>query len=122
MVFEINGLDIVPYISEESIKWSWSGVDGPNAGRAMNAFMYRGLVAIKSRCAVGLFWMPKETALQIHRAIMPEYVTVRTDTIPWESGTVTKTMYSNNVSQTCLTEYSDGTKLFGDLEFPLVER
>ena len=31
-------------------------------------------------------------------------------------------MYSNNLAATCLTEYTDGTKLYGDVEFPLVER
>lgn len=122
MVFTINGVNIVPYIGEDSLKWSWGGVDSPDAGRTMDAKMHRGLVAIKARCDVGLFWMPKSAALAIHQAIMPEYVTVVTDTCPWKSGTATFEMYSNNVSQTCLTEYSDGTKLYGDLEFPLVER
>lgn len=117
-----EGISIVPYIGEGGIEWSWNGVDGPDAGRTMDALMHRGLVAIKAKCQLSLLWMDKTVARSIHRAIMPEYVTVITDTVPWESGTVTYRMYSNNVSQKCLTEYTDGTKFYGDLEFPLVER
>lgn len=122
MILEINGFDIVPFIGENGIKWSWNGIDSPKAGRAMNTLMYRGLLAIKARADIECLWMPKEKAVELHQKIMPEYVTVRTDTIPWISGTVTKTMYSNNVSQTLLTEYTDGTKEYGDLQFPLIER
>ena len=117
-----SGISIVPYIGEEGIDWSWNGVDGPDTGRAMSAKMYRSLVDIKSKCNVSLLWMEKPTAVKIHKAIMPKYVRVITDTVPWIEGTVTFEMYSNNVSQKCLTEYTDGTKLYGDLEFPLIER
>lgn len=122
MIFEIDGFNIVPFIGEGGIKWSWNGVDGPDAGRAMNALMYRGLVAIKARCDVSCLWMPKDKAVALNKKIMPEYVTVRTDTVPWEDGIVTMQMYSNNVASTCLTEYTDGTKLYGDVQFPLIER
>lgn len=122
MVFRINGFDIVPYIGDEGISWQWSGVDSPDAGRTMDARMHRGLVAIKARCDIACLWMPKDRAVALHRVIMPEFVTVETDTIPWESGTVTKEFYSNNGSSKVLTEYTDGTKLYGDVTFPLIER
>lgn len=122
MVFTINGFNIVPYIGEDGIKWQWNGVDGPDAGRTIDATMHRGLVAIKARADISCLWMPKAEALALHAAIMPEYVTVVTDTIPWISGTVTKQMYSNNGSSNVITEYTDGTKLYGDVQFPLIER
>ena len=122
MVFEINGLDIVPYLAENGLKWSWNGIDAPNAGRDLSGTMHRGLVSVKARCDVSCFWMPKAVAQTVHQAIMPEYVTVRTDTIPWISGTTVLSMYSNNVAQTLETEYTDGTQLYHDLEFPLIER
>lgn len=122
MIFEIDGVNIVPYISENGIKWSWNGIDSKDAGRDMSGLMRRGRVAVKARCDVACLWMTKAAARRVHQAIMPEYVTVRTDTIPWRSGTVTLTMYSNNVEQILSTEYTDGTQLYSDFEFPLIER
>lgn len=116
------GLDIVPYIGENGIKWTANGIDAPDAGRALNMLMYRGLLGYKAKCEVACLWMDRADARTLMRALVPEYVTVVTDTIPWETGTQTLTMYSNNLSATCLTEYTDGTKLYGDVEFPLVER
>lgn len=122
MIFEINGVNIVPYLAENGLKWSWNGVDAPNAGRDMSGDMHRGLVAVKARCDVSCFWMPKEAATLLHQTIMPEYVTVRTDTLPWHSGVTVLQMYSNNVAHTLETEYTDGTQIYRDLEFPLIER
>ena len=115
MIFKINGFDIVPYISESGLKWSWNGVDGPDTGRTMDAVMHRDLVAIKARCDVECLWMPKDTAVLLQQYLI-------TDTVPWINGTVSMTMYSNNGKATCITEYTDGTKLYGDIAFPLIER
>lgn len=122
MVFEISGMNIVPYIAEDGIEWTANGVDGPDAGRDLSATMDRDLIAYKASGKISCVWMPKEIAVRLHNAIMPEYVTVRTDTIPWISGVVTKRMYSNNISSKLLQEYTDGIKVYGDLSFPLVER
>lgn len=122
MVFTINGLNIVPYIGENGIKWTANGVDSADAGRTQDLTMYRGLIGYKAKCQVSCLWMDRDNARTLMQTIMPEYVTVVTDTIPWLNGTHTMTMYSNNIGATCLTEYSDGTKMYGDVEFPLVER
>lgn len=123
MVFTIDGFDIVPYIGENGIKWQANGIDGPDAGRALDMLMYRGLLGYKARCDIECLWMDKAAAYALMRKLMPEYVTVVTDSIPWESDQPkTLTMYSNNFAATCLTEYTDGTKLYGDVVFPLVER
>ena len=122
MVFTIDGFDIVPFIGEDGIKWQANGIDSPDAGRALDMLMYRGLIGYKARCDVACLWMDKDDATALLQKLMPEYVTVVTDTIPWENGQKTLTMYSNNIGATVLTEYMDGTKLYGDVEFPLVER
>lgn len=122
MIFEIDGFDIVPYIGEEGITWQWNGVDGSSTGRTLDAQMQRELIAIKARADISCLWMPKEEAVLLHKKIMPKFVTVTTDTIPWIDGTVTRQFYSNNGSSKVLTEYSDGTKLYGDVTFPLIER
>ena len=54
------------------------------------------------------------------QAIYPEYVTVRyTDP---QYGPVTRTMYSNNIPTLCATVYEDGTAVWKELTFPLIER
>lgn len=116
------GLDIVPYIGEGGLKWTPNGIDGTSAGRTMDMTMHRGLLGYKARCDVSCLWMPKAKALELYQALMPEFVTVVTDTIPWINGSATLTMYANNIKSVCITEYTDGTKLYGDIEFPLVER
>ena len=118
----VDGIDLVPFIGEEGLDWQANGIDSPDAGRALDMTMYRGLLGYKAKCQVACLWMGKEDAERVMQAIMPEFVTVVTDTIPWETGTKTLTMYSNNIKAKCLTEYTDGTKLYGDVEFPLVER
>lgn len=122
MVFKIDGFDIVPYIGEGGLKWSWNGIDSPDAGRTLDTMMHRGLLAIKARCDIECLWMPKDKAVALHKILQPEFVTVITDTCPWISGTTTFKMYSNNGKATCLTEYTDGTKLFGDVTFPLIQQ
>lgn len=122
MIFTINGFNIVPYIEEGGVVWQNNGVDGPETGRTMDATMHRDFVGWKTRCDVSCVWMPKEIAYRLYQAIMPVWVTIVTDTIPWINGTVTKTMYSNNWKPKLLTEYTDGTKLYDDISFPLVER
>lgn len=122
MKFTIDGYDIVPFIGENGIKWQANGIDSPDAGRTQDMTMYRGLLGYKAKCQVACLWMEKADALTLLQHLMPEYVTVVTDTIPWINGEWTMTMYSNNLAATCLTEYTDGTKLYGDVEFPLVER
>ena len=122
MVFEINGHDITPFIGEDGVKWTWSGVDGPKTGRAMNALMDRDLVAIKQRCDISCLWLKKTDIVALNSWIKPKFVTVRTDTMPDKQGVQTLEMYSNNVSATLSQEYTDGTQIFQDMAFPLIER
>ena len=71
---------------------------------------------------ISCVWMTKEQTLELYRHIMPEFVTVRTDTIQWIDGVVTKRMYSNAAPATLGEEYTDGTKIYQDIQFPLVEK
>lgn len=116
------GINIVPFIGENGINWTANGIDSDDSGRAQDMKMYRGLLGYKAKGKISCLWMDKDDALTLMQAIMPQYITVITDTIPWLSGTRTLEMYSNNFGATCLTEYTDGTKEYGDVEFPLVER
>ena len=117
-----TGLNIVPFIGQNGIKWTNNGIDSADAGRVQNGLMFRGLITTKAKCEISCLWMNKGDVCSLLQAIMPEYVTVVTDTIPWINGQAVLTMYSNNFGASIVTEYSDGERVYGDVEFPLVER
>ena len=117
-----EGINIVPFLGEKGVKWTANGIDSSDAGRTQDLRMQRGLLGYKAKCNVSCLWMDKADTVPLLQAIMPEYITVITDTIPWIDDTVVLEMYSNNIGATCLTEYTDGNKLYGDVEFPIVER
>ena len=82
--------------------------------------MHRGRVATKVRLDVTCRPLTSAEASVVLRAILPEYVTVRY--IDPQDGSVTRTMYSNNIPTLCSQVYSDGTCLWTGLTFPLIER
>ena len=82
--------------------------------------MHRGRVASKVRLDITCRPLKSSEAQTVLQAIYPEYVTVRyTDP---QYGPVTKTMYSNNIPTLCATVYEDGTAVWKELSFPLIER
>lgn len=121
MYFKINGVNILPYVTEGGIKYSRNDVEADDAGRTMDALMHRGRVAIKDRVDITCMPLTQSATQTIMGLILPEYVTVEWDFHPIY-GTVTKTYYSNNVPATCATIYEDGTALWDEITFPLVER
>ena len=59
-------------------------------------------------------------AMAVVSAIKPEFVTVRY--FDPQDGSVTRTMYSNNIPTICATVNPDGTAIWKGLTFPLIER
>ena len=121
MVFTVNGVDMVPYVKNRGFKWTRSDVDGPDAGRTMDALMHRERVATKIRLDIQCKPLLLSEATTVLSAILPEYVTV-TYTDPMVGTTVTKTMYSNNNPASYCVHKNDGREYWDGIEFPLVER
>ena len=119
-LFTVNGLNLLPYLSEDGLRWTRFDVEAPDTGRTLDGVMHRGRVASKIRLDVRCRPLnPREMQLVL-QAILPEYVTVRyTDP---QDGSVTRTMYSNNIPTLCATVYDDGTARWEGLEFPLIQR
>ena len=82
--------------------------------------MHRGRVAMKVRLDVTCRPLTSAEAMIVLRAIEPEYVTVQY--MDPADGSVTRTMYSNNIPAICATVYDDGSALWTGLTFPLIER
>lgn len=120
MTLTINGTDIVPYIAFQGVKWQRNDVDGPNAGRTMDALMHRDRVATKIRLDITCKPLVIADLRMILNLIYPEYVTVTYDDPMY--GVVTKTMYSNNNPASYLMRTKRGVEYWTGITFPLVER
>lgn len=120
MVFEINGVDITPYIAFNGIKWSRNDVDGPNAGRAMDGNMVRDRVSTKIRWDITCIPLTAAQQATILQLIEPISVVVRY-TDPMTGTITTGKYYSNNFPSTYLMTDSRGTELWNGLAFPLIQ-
>ena len=118
--FVVNGVSLLPYLAEDGLKWTRFDVEAPDTGRTLDGVMHRGRVASKVRLDVTCRPLTSDQAQIVLRAILPEFVTVRY--IDPQDGSVTRTMYSNNIPTICATVNPDGTCIWKGLTFPLIER
>ena len=119
MTFLIDGLDVSPYVAYKGFKWTRNDIDGPDAGRTMDARMHRLRVATKIRLDITCRPMTTEETRILLPAILPEYVNVTYDDPMY--GRVTKLMYSNNNPASFLMQKPNGTEWWDGITFPLVE-
>lgn len=120
MILYVDGIDILPYVAyEDGIKWQRSDFDDPEAGRTLDATMYRGRVATKIRLDITCRPLKTEEAQIVLNAIYPEYVEVRY--LDPQFGEVVKKMYSNNNPATHMLLQPDGTEWWKGITFPLIE-
>lgn len=121
MTLSIDGIDMTPYVAFGGIKWQRSDVDGPNAGRGLDAKVIRDRIATKYRLDVTCRPLLLNEASIVLKAIKPEFVSVKY-TDPEEGEDVTKTMYSNNIPAQFLMQKKNGIEYWGGITFPLVEQ
>lgn len=96
-------------------------VDGENAGRTMDATMYRDRQAVKMELTLACRPLTGAEANKILNAIYPEFVTVtyRDPRVGLRSNVQ---MYSNNVPSEFLFRKPDGTEWWDGIKFSLIER
>lgn len=122
MTFTVNGVNLLPYLAAEGLKWKLSDLDAPDAGRTLDGIMHRNRVAQKVDLEVTCRPLTTAEASIVLQAINPEFVTVVYDD-PLLGTTTTKTMYSNNRPATFLQESWDGgSYVWQGIAFPLIER
>lgn len=121
MVFEINGLDMKPYIANQGLQWTREDLEGANAGRgSIDGTMYRDRRAIKYRFDITCRPLLDTELSLVLQAINPEYITVRF-TDPLDLTVKTKTFYSNNVPASFLMRIGS-KEYWSGLNFPVIER
>ena len=120
MMLKINGVDFMPFIAKQGVKWQRNDIDAPNSGRTMDGMMQRGRVATKIRLDITCRPLTAEEARLVLNTILPEYVTVDYyDPMSGERYGVT--MYSNNNPASFLIEKPEDDWWRG-ITFPLIER
>ena len=120
MMLRINGVDFMPFIAKQGVKWQRNDIDAPNSGRTMDGMMQRGRVATKIRLDITCRPLTAEEAMLVLNTILPEYVSVDYyDPMGGERYGVT--MYSNNNPASFLIEKPDDDWWSG-ITFPLIER
>ena len=118
--FTVNNVNLLPYIVEDGLKWTRFDVEAPDTGRTLDGVMHRGRVEVTVRLDVACRPLTAYEAATVLGGIAPEFVTVRYEDPMF--GSVSKTMYSNNIPALCATVYPDGTARWEGLQFPLIER
>lgn len=122
MVFEINGVDITPFIQFEGLKYSTFDLDSSEAGRTLDGNLRRSRVATKVRWDVPCKPLRTSEAIQLFKILRPEWVQLKASDLAF--GLRTGTFYSNNnsISMRITSKVSDDEELWEGLTFPLIER
>lgn len=120
MVFKINNVDVTPYIANEGLQWSRNDVDSPNAGRTMDATMYRDRVAIKYKWNVTCRPLLESELSTVLSLIEPEFFSV-TFTDPVTQEVRTAEYYSNDVPAQYLM-HINGKEYWSGVTFPVIEK
>lgn len=120
MKLVINGVDFMPFIAKQGVKWQRSDIDASNSGRTMDGVMHRGRVTTKIRLDITCRPLTATETMTVLNTILPEYVSVDYyDPMYGERYSVS--MYSNNNPASFLVEKTDDDWWSG-ITFPLIER
>lgn len=126
MTFEIknsadNYVDITPFIAFNGLEYQLSDIDSPDAGRDMSGRMHRGKITDKDKWKLKFRPLKTNELSTIIQLVTKEYITVRYLS-PRYGGIVDKTMYVGDRTASHCIERADGTILWKDLAFSLIER
>ena len=118
--FCIDGVDIAKIIKQKGLKWTRNDIDSSNAGRTLNGLMNRGRVCTKIKLEITCVPLTQPIANTILTLIYPQYISVHY--VDPMLGERMVEFYSNNVPTTFNSQATDGSLLWDELSFPLVER
>lgn len=116
----VNGVNMLPFLAEKGLEITLREIDGDEAGRTMDAVMWRDLIAYKLDISMTCRDLPLPDAIRVCTSIMPEYVPV-TIVTPF-TGRITAQFYSNNIPVVCATVGDHGETLWSGIKFPLIQR
>ena len=113
-----NFVDITDFIAFGGLKWQRNDIESPDAGRTLDGKMHRGRVATKIRLDITCRPLRAAELGVLLNLIYPETISVKY--VDPMSGSVTKTMYSNNnPASYCIKKGT--TEWWSGVTFPLIE-
>ena len=118
--FAIDGYDIINFIAEKGIEWSVNDVDGPNAGRTMDAQMHRDKVGEKKKVKIKCIPMYTEDTRPLLSRLRNANVIIDTDIDPIDNAT-TYRAYCSSRPAVCMMIDEDGKPRWDGVEFSLIE-
>lgn len=118
---KINGTEISNLISVDGFQWQRQDIDGSGAGRSVSGKAIRDLVATKIRldCTCRELTGAQRTALE-NLLFYAEFLTVTCDDAIFRNAS--RTMYCNAMSAGFSRRKANGTELWKDVKFVLVEQ
>ena len=122
MTFTVNSVDFLPYLAFQGLEYQLSDIDDPDTGRMMNGEMRRGKVADKDKwkCKFRSNLTTAEMSVILtavtHQYVSATYLSPRTNTV------VNKTLYVGDRTAAHCVKKPDGTVLWRDLSFSLIEK
>lgn len=123
LYFEIDGINITPYLNWDGIKYGTNDLDSEEAGRTLDGEMHRSRVATKIRWDLTTKKLTTAEARMILQLIRPEWVTVKC--LDLVEGYRTYQAYSNNHSielEASGLDKVSGKLLWKEFPFPLIEK
>ena len=118
----IDGTNIAHYIKMDGgFKWQRNDVEGPSAGRSLNALAIRDRIASKIRldCICKPLTGTQRTALE-NLLLTYEFITVTCDDNIFRGQS--RTMYCSAMSGGFMYRTTAGTEYWKDVQFVLVEQ
>lgn len=120
MNIKINGTDISSLIAVNGVRWSVNDVDGPDAGRTLDAKMWRNRIASKVKLEVSCKPLNLTQLGQVLNLLSPEYVTVEYFD-PMTGQNEVKEMYSSTRKAAFMYKVGN-VEMWEDVSFSLIER
>lgn len=118
---KINGTEIAHLIKMDGFKWARNDVDGPGAGRALNAMAIRDRIASKIRLDCSCIPLTAAQRQTLENLLLAdEFVTVSCDDSIFRG--LARTMYCNAMSGGFSHRTTAGTEYWKDVQFVLVEQ
>ena len=121
MTFIVNGVNFVPYIAFQGLEYQLSDIDDPETGRTMSGEMRRGKITDKDKWKLKFKPLATDEMSTVLRAVTHQYVTVQYLS-PRSATITTKTMYVGDMTAAHCIERKNGTILWHNLSFSLIER
>lgn len=114
MIFEVNGVDIVPYAAVGGISFKRQIVEGKNSMRMMDRSRFRDLVAAPYEWSFKFKPLTAEDLSELMQLLDPKKVSV-TFTDPVSLDYITCNYYIGELPAAYLITRADGTEYWGGL-------